>query len=192
MGKPKNDLCNNCLAECPGSCAAAEKLIEIYNEQRTEEKRQLIKDLRKQLDIMDWEVSSELEELSNKIQDKRPEVSHIRDYEFKIGYVLSYEAKKKDGGMVFADCRKVSGPYLAYLPFDFIITFYEPNIAILSDNHRKIVMLHELRHPMIGPRGLTNRPHDVEDFKFILHEFGIDYLDFDQEVPDILSKEEGK
>jgi predicted metallopeptidase len=188
MGKPKNDLCNTCSAECPGSCAAVEKLIEIYNTQRTEEKRQLIKELRSQLDLMDCELSPEYEALANRIIDKRPEVQHIREYEIKVGYVLSYEAKKKDGKIVFADCRKVNGPWLAFLPYDYIITFYEPNIDILTDNQKKIVVLHELCHPMIGPRGLTNRPHDVEDFKFILHEFGIDYLDLDQEVRDILEE----
>jgi predicted metallopeptidase len=187
VSKPNNQLCKNCLNECEGSCSAFEALIKIYSEQRTEEKRQLIKDLRKQLDLMDCEPSPEYEELANKIIDKRPEVQHIREYEFKIGYVLSYEAKKKDGKIVFADCRKVNSPYLAYLPYDYIITVYEPNIDMLSENHKKIVMLHELCHPMIGPRGLTNRPHDVEDFKFILHEFGIDWNEFDQEVPDILN-----
>jgi hypothetical protein len=42
---------------------------------------------------------------------------------------------------------------------------------------------------MIGPRGLTNRPHDVEDFKFILNEFGIEWNEFDQEVVDILEED---
>jgi predicted metallopeptidase len=194
---PKNELCKTCHAECQGSCPAYEKLIEIYNEQRTEEKRELIKELRKQLDIIDWEPSGELEELGNKVLDKIKELDYIRDYEIKIGYVLSYEAKTKDGKTVFADCRKVNSSYLAYLPYDFLITFYEPNISILSDNQKKIVMWHELRHVSIGPKGLKVAPHEVDDFKSILREFGIDWNEFDQEVPDILGggeseKESGK
>jgi predicted metallopeptidase len=186
MGKPKNDLCDNCLADCLGTCAAVEKLIEIYREQRTEEKRQFIKDLRSQLDIMDCEPSPELEELGKKVIAKIKELDYIKDYEIKIGYVLSYDRKKKDGKIVFADCRKVSESYLAYLPYDFIITFYEPNVSILSDNQKKIVMWHELRHIGIGPKGLKVNPHEVDDFKSILRSFGIDWNDFDQEVPDIL------
>ena len=115
-----------------------------------------------------------------------PELSIIRDYDAKIGYVRSYETKKDKGRSINADCRKINGTFTAYLPFDFIVTFYEPNIYHMSENQKKILMLHELRHIGIGERGFRIENHDVEDFRNILDRFGIEWNGFDQEVPDIL------
>ncbi len=186
----KNELCKNCGLECgkDETCAAINKLCHIYQEERTKEKAALIKSLRSELNLFDCEPSEEMRTLAEKIIDKIDEVAYIREYDFKTGYVLSYERKKKDGGLVFGECRKVSGAYQAYLPYDFIITFYEPNIDILNDNQKKIVMLHELKHEWIGPRGLTIRPHDREDFLSILEKHGLYWGDFgNDEVPDILA-----
>lgn len=47
-------------------------------------------------------------------------------------------------------------------------------------------MYHELRHIGIGEKGLKIVPHDIEDFKDILKEYGLDWGEPGQEVPDIL------
>jgi hypothetical protein len=180
-------VCQKCGKECIAPCVALKLLLKIYNEQRVNEKTQLIKKLRSLLNIIDWEPSESLEKLGNKIIDKIEELSYIRDFEIRIGYVLSYASKVVKGKTVFADTRKVNGPYQAYLPFDIIITFYEPNIAILSENQIKIVMWHELRHITIGEKGITIRPHEVDDWKSILREYGIDWNEYGHEVPDILA-----
>lgn len=116
-----------------------------------------------------------------------PELNVIRDYNAKIGYVRSFEVKRDKGNQINADCRKVNGTYTAYLPFDFVITFYEPNVYHMSENQKKILMLHELRHIGIGERGFRIENHDIEDFRDILDRFGIDWNVFDQEVTDILA-----
>lgn len=182
-----NLVCQKCGKDCPDPCVALKLLLKIYSEKRVEEKTELIHKLRYLLQILDWEVSDKLQELGNKVIDKIAELAYIRDFDIKIGYVLSYERKVNKGKVVFADTRKVNGPYQAYLPFDILITFYEPNIGILSENQQKIVMWHELRHIDIGPKGVTIRPHEVDDWKSILREYGIDWNEYGHEVNDILT-----
>jgi predicted SprT family Zn-dependent metalloprotease len=109
-------------------------------------------------------------------------------YGIKIGYVLSYE-NKTGQKITYADCRKLGEVYKAFLPFDFIITFYYFNVALMNENQKKILMLHELKHIQINERGLSVRPHDIEDFKDILEKYGNEWNEFNKEVPDILGGE---
>jgi predicted metallopeptidase len=163
-------------------------IFKLYKEKRTEEKRAIIAKFRSSLDIIDFESAQDLQKLGETIIGRFVELSFIKSFDIKIGYVRSYEAKMGKGRAIFADCRKVNGPYQAYLPFDFIITFYEPNVMILSENQRKIVMYHELRHIEMTPKGLTVRPHDIEDFESILREHGLNWKQLGNEVPDILTE----
>lgn len=162
-------------------------LCKIYEEARTSEKVVLIKELRKELDIIDYEVADDLNELGEKVITVMPELGIIRNCNIKVGYVRSYEQKIEKGKIVYADCRKVKGTYTAYLPFDFIVTFYEPDIDLMSVNQKKIVMLHELKHIGVGEKGLKLEDHDREDFRDILLRYGLDWNDLNQDVIDILA-----
>jgi len=186
----KNDLCRRCpqreLCEDDG-CEAIRALDQVLNTELRAEKVELVKSLARELNIIDYEVADDLRELGERIIKAKPEELHvIHDCDVKIGYVRSYERKQSKGMTVNADCRKLNGPVTAYLPFDFIVTFYEPNMDYMTDNQRKILMLHELRHIGLGPQGLRIEPHSIEDFKDILHRFGIEWNEYNQEVPDIL------
>lgn len=187
-----NRICAKCGIGCELPCEALNELHKVYQDLKTEHKAQIIKDLRKQLSLVDYEVSDDLQALGEKIISAMPELQIIRDFNIKVGYVLSYEAKRNKGTEVRADCRKVNGTYTAYLPFDFLITFYEPNTYHLTENQKKILMLHELRHIGLGEKGLRIENHDIEDFKDILQRFGIEWSGLDQDVPDIIleTKEE--
>lgn len=187
----QNKVCDKCGRECETPCEAIQSLYKYYDDLRIEEKTEIISRLRQDLDIVDCEVAEDLQELGEQVINTMPELGIIKDFDIKIGYVRSYEAKRDKGRTVFADCRKVRGTYTAYLPFDFIITFYDPNVYHMSKNQRQILMLHELRHIGIGERGLRIENHDVEDFRDILLRFGIDWNGFDQEVPDILGVKVG-
>ncbi|WP_308894450.1 putative metallopeptidase [Candidatus Desulfosporosinus nitrosoreducens] len=180
-------ICEKCIRECDFPCAALDTLSKVYSDLKTESKLEIIKSLRKELSLIDYEVADDLRELGEKIISSMPELYIIRDYDIKIGFIRSYEAKRDKGRQVNADCRKVNSIYTAYLPFDFIVTFYEPNTYYMTENQKKILMLHELRHIGIGERGLRLEPHDIEDFKDIIERFGIEWNGFDQEVPDILA-----
>ncbi|MDQ7095958.1 putative metallopeptidase [Desulfosporosinus sp. PR] len=185
-------ICKKCIIKCGDSCAALNELMRTYETLKTKERIEIIGDLRKELDIIDCETADDLKELGEKVIQAMPELNIIKDYGVRIGYVRSYEAKRDKGRQINADCKKVNGTYTAYLPFDFIVTFYEPNVYYMTENQIKILMLHELRHIGIGERGLRLEPHDVEDFQNILSRFGIDWNEFDHEVPDILAEAEVK
>jgi predicted metallopeptidase len=173
------------------TCPALDKLLQIYKETRHKEQHQLIKKLQKDIGIVDAEPSKDLRKLAESIfsnasiLSKFPELQIIREYDIKVGYVVSQE---NPGGtkIKYADCRKLKWTYKAYLPYDFIITFYARNIELLSENQRKIVMLHELLHIGSGEKGLKLVEHDTEDFAKVLESYGIRWNNFEAEVLDIL------
>lgn len=183
-------ICASCIikSECSCDCMAMDKLKEIYKETRHKDRYQLIKKLQKELSIRDAEPSRQLKKLADAVINKFDELHFISEYGIKIGYVLSQE--KPPGTKVkYADCEKVKLKYQAWLPFDFIITFYEPNTELLNENQKKILMLHELKHIGIGERGLKLEEHDVEDFAKILEDYGIKWNGYGTEVIDILSED---
>ncbi len=188
MNPAKTDICKECGRGCEEPCLAIEKLYEIYEERRARQKQYLIKMLRPQLNLMDWEVAPDLQELGETIINRFPQFIFIKEFNIKIGYVRAYENKSAKGRAVFADCRKITSSYQAYLPYDFLITFYDPCVAILTTNQKKLVMYHELRHIEMTQKGFGVRPHDIEDFEEILQSFGLKWNAFGNDVPDILGK----
>ncbi len=194
-------FCRDCFQKTvckqeDNSCNAISALYEICQEQDREVKAELIRGYAREIGAFDYEVSEELRQLGERVIAGMPELSYITEFEIKVGYVLSYEAKKKDGKSIAADCRKVTGPYQAYLPFDFVVTFYEPNMSYMTENQRKVLMLHELKHIGIGERGLKIEHHNIEDFESILSRYGLNWNAFNNDVPDILvgggSEEKGR
>lgn len=182
-------ICKKCLyvKDCEMPCASYEALYKIWNEQNKKDKTTLIRNLKKQIGIRDAEPSRQLRLLANKIINRYPEFNFIKEWNVKIGYVVSQE-KKQGEKITYADCRKVQDVFKAYLPYDFIITFYERNTGFLNENQQKILMYHELKHITMGERGLKLRPHDIEDFSDILERYGLDWNFPNKELPDILDR----
>lgn len=187
MAKRERMICQRCINECDEPCPALRQLFSLYKVKRTEEKKELLKTIRRDLEIKDYETADDLEELSRKVLAKMTELQYINEFGIKVGFVRSYESKPGNK-VVYADCRKVTNVYTAYLPYDFLITFY-PEAEMLTENQKKIVMLHELKHIEIGEKGLTIRPHDIEDFKDILERYGINWNELNRDVPDMLAGE---
>ncbi|WP_199615528.1 putative metallopeptidase [Paenibacillus alkalitolerans] len=183
--------CEKVDIDCNLPCPALQALHGVYGHLRDEQRYNIIRDLRPILDIRDSEVAEDLQKLAVAIISQMPELHFISDFGIKIGYVRSWEKKMDKGRIVHADCRKVGKVYGAYLPFDFLITFYEPNIGHMTENQKKILMLHELKHIGVGEKGYRIEPHDVEDFESILTRYGLNWSSFDQDVPDILEGERG-
>ncbi|NTZ20921.1 hypothetical protein EXW96_26400 [Paenibacillus sp. JMULE4] len=179
--------CEKVDINCELPCPALQTLQDVYDRLRTDERTKIIQDLRQSLGIKDCEAADDLKELAERIIARMPELSYISVFDIKIGYVRSWERKIDKGRTVHADCRKVNKVYGAFLPFDFIITFYEPNIGHMTDNQRKILMLHELKHIGVGEKGYRIEPHDVEDFESILSRYGLNWSSINQDVPDILA-----
>lgn len=182
------ELCERCGRECDedSQCLAIKMLYKLYTEERTAEKREILKELREILELVDYEPAEDIKDLAEKLITSKSELSFINEFNIKVGYVRAYESKTKSGRVTYAECRKINGSYLAYLPFDFVITIYEPNTAWLTDNQIKVVVYHELRHITITERGLAVKPHDIEDFESILRQHGLNWSEPGNEVIDIL------
>lgn len=190
MGKKRvNRICVKCRHEfdCDYPCNALKMIYEIIDVTDTERKREIVKNFKDELALLYSEPDVRTEKIAQQIIDRYPELSYIKEFDIKIGYVRSLENKHANGRITYADCRLVNEVYKAYLPFDFIITVYEINAHILSENQFKLLMLHELKHVWIGERGLTVKPHDIEDFEDILKKYGLEWNNFNQDVPDILA-----
>lgn len=186
------DLCNQCLNNkiCDIDCAAVIALKKVCNNQTTNDKEDLIRGYAKDLDLIMYEIADDLKILAETLIEALPELRTIRDYNPKISYLRSHEQKKSKGKTVFAECRIIKGIYTAYLPFDFIITFYNPSICGMTDNQLKILMLHELKHIGVDLKGFMIIPHDIEDFSDIITRYGMDWNGYGQDVPDILANKQ--
>jgi hypothetical protein len=194
MAKAKelpNDICKDCNNKlaCGTSCEALERLLNLMRAIDQEAKFELVKAFKKDLQLVFAEADPEAEAIANKIIDKFPEFEFIKDMGIKIGFVVSFENKTKDGKATLGSCQKLNEVFKAYLPYDFIITIYKNNAYYLNSNQYKLLIYHELKHISIGMKGLTIRPHNVEDFKDILKAFGLDWSNINSEVPDILESD---
>jgi len=192
-GKKKKDLpstiCKDCANKdaCTMPCEALERLYRMMQAIDREEKLKLLQEYKKDLELIFAEPDPETETIANKIIDKFPEFEFIRDMDIRIGFIKSYEQKMKDGKATLGTCEKVSEKHKAYLPYDYIITIYKSNAYYLNDNQYKLLIYHELKHIAVGMRGLTIRPHDIEDFADILRDFGLEWNCVASSVPDILA-----
>lgn len=184
-----NNLCNDCWnrKDCAPPCPAMDALLAYVRVQSDADKRAYLRTLSKSL-LNEAKPSKELRVLAEKVIRRFPELCYIHDCGIRIGYVVSHERKNGEK-TVYADCRKLGESVRAYLPFDFLITFYEHNTGLLNENQKRLLMLHELSHIGIGQRGLRIKPHDVEDFSFILEKYGLDWTKYGKELPDILAGE---
>lgn len=171
LGCPHNEVCETI-------CPPLIELRRIKRELHKKETREIIQDLRKLLNTRDAETADDLKELAESVIDEHPnELGFIRDMEIEVGYVRSYQRKTKDGCIVYADTEKTKHRYTAFLPFDFVITFYEPNVAMFNDEQKRILMWHELKHIGIGEKGFRVMPHDIEDFFSIIEKHGLRWAD---------------
>lgn len=82
----------------------------------------------------------------------------------------------------------VKQPYKNMLAFllgnntpEYVICVFGHHAEGKSEKWRQIVMLHELEHIQVDGK---IKEHDVQDFKYILKAFGIDWQ-ADRELPDI-------
>lgn len=122
------------------------------------------------------EKSKELRELGRRVIRDRPDLAWIRECRVRIGYAMSSKQKTKDDRIIFAECYKVKPLWQAFIPYDFVIVFYEPNTMMMDNQQQEILMYHELLHIGMEDNGsLKIRPHDIEDFRVILDEYGMDW-----------------
>ena len=119
-------------------------------------------------------ISDHVRQIGEKVLQE-PRYKYIVDAGIQIGYM---ETDKEKGGkkIRYADCTKISDRYKALTPYDFMITFYPPALEV-SEEIQERIMRHELLHIGVKPDGsLYVEPHDIEDFREIIEQYGLDWV----------------
>lgn len=105
-----------------------------------------------------------------------PSLRWIEESEISVGYLTSDFKKQANGKIVFGECRKVPAWAAPFIPYDFLITVYEVNCMLFTDEQIRILLQHELMHIGQSEKGtFIVKPHDVEDFREIIDDYGLDW-----------------
>lgn len=122
-----------------------------------------------------YQMDRRTKELAEEVIQKYPETfSELEGV--SIAYLCSTEKKKSHGKLVFADCQLLNPKMRTISRYVFVITIYEPNMALLDEDQQKLVMWHELHHARVGGEDeYSIRPHDVNDFRDLIESKGLDY-----------------
>ena len=120
-------------------------------------------------------ISEEYQQMADELIQEREELEDIKNSDVTIICLASDHAKKTGDHVVFGQCEKIAEKYKWGIPCDFTITVFEPNVAGFSEEQLKILIFHELLHVGIDGSRLFIRKHDLEDFKIIISEFGVDW-----------------
>lgn len=132
---------------------------------------------------MDYERNTETEQIVWQIVGEIEDFDDIRIAQPRICVLDCSKPKKSEGRLVFADIKPVPEQYKALCEFDYIITIYTHNTALLNDMQFRILLEHELRHVNIinGSKGIVYGTvgHDFEDFYAIIDKYGIEWSTVD-------------
>lgn len=120
-------------------------------------------------------INDEYQIIAQELINTRPELEDIRNGDVTIICLSSGHEKKKGDKKVLGQAEKISEKYKWGIPCDFTITIFEPNIEGFTEDQLKILILHELLHIGVDAERLFIKPHDLEDFKAIIDEFGTDW-----------------
>lgn len=128
---------------------------------------------------MDKRTLNELyAEIGNELIKTEPELEYLIDAPITIVYLESTLKKKAKGKRVLGQCEKVTEKYKWSVPADFTITLFAPNIQGMTEEQIRILLFHELMH--IGKDYVSTRSHDLEDFKYIIDRFGVNWAEVEQ------------
>lgn len=130
----------------------------------------------------------------------------LRAHPARIRFLESNKPAKKSGRVILGECIKVSNKVRNLMAAvmsedmvpDFFIVIYKERIQHFTPAQLRILIMHELMHIDVkvdddGKVTYSVRKHNVEDFDYILLEYGLNWAgDFDgqmswQELADIES-----
>ncbi len=125
------------------------------------------------------EVSIRYADLAEKIIAEHHDLQWIPKIGVKVGFLESDRQKKKSGRFVLGECILVKDLYRCFIPYDFLIVIYAPNVIGMTKEQMKILLYHEMLHIGISDDGedlkYVVNPHDVEEFRTIIDKYGIDW-----------------
>ena len=122
-------------------------------------------------------INEDYQKIANELIATRPELEDIKNSDVTIICLASDQEKKSNGKLIFGQTEKIADKYKWGIPCDFTITIFDPNVAYWTAEQMKILMLHELLHVGVDGDRLYIRPHDLEDFKSIIAEYGVDWAE---------------
>lgn len=122
-------------------------------------------------------INEDYQKIANELIATRPELEDLRNSDVTIICLASDQEKKSNGKLIFGQTEKIADKYKWGIPCDFTITIFDPNVAYWTADQMKILMLHELLHVGVDGDRLYIRPHDLEDFKSIIAEYGVDWAE---------------
>lgn len=120
-------------------------------------------------------VSDFYREMAEELIKTEPVLGYLVDAPIKVVYLESTLRKKSKGTLTLGQCEKVQEKNKWGIPADFTITIFAPNVVGMSEDQLKVLMIHELMH--IGKDFISTRPHDLEDFKYIIDRFGVNWAE---------------
>lgn len=120
----------------------------------------------------------DLKALGEKVIAANEKLEHLNSPSCRIAYQYSSQEKKSNKKTTYADTERIKDKLKAFLPYDFIITFYQPNTVELDAETMERLMYHELCH--VGydedSGAYSIIPHDVEDFRDVIEHWGLDWI----------------
>ena len=120
-------------------------------------------------------VSEYYATLAKELIDTEEKLAYLKGADITIVYLESTLRKKSKGRCTLGQCEKVQEKNKWGIPADFTVTIFAPNVIGLSEDQIKILLIHELMH--IGEDLISVRPHDLEDFKYIIDRFGVNWAE---------------
>jgi len=121
-------------------------------------------------------INEEYAIIGQNLIETEDRLAYIRNSNVKIIYLESEKDKKMQGEAVFGLCEKVQDKNKWAIDADYTITLFKPNIdaAEVTEKGLELLIYHELYH--IADDLSSTRPHDLKDFKFLIDEYGTDWL----------------
>lgn len=137
-----------------------------------------------------YKRSGFLQKIAQECMTEFDDLVHLDDPGCRIAYQLCDQEKKNRDKIVYADTEVIKEKLREFMPYEFLITFYEPNIEGLDEEHLKRLMYHELKHVGFdGDNSFRVIPHDFEDFQACIDRWGPHWLcDGVEDVDRFMSK----
>lgn len=121
-------------------------------------------------------INEDYAKIGQDLIETEDELVDIRNSQATIVYLSSCHKRMDNGRTVHAVCEKVAEKYKWGIPADFTITVYDQNCIGMTEDQIRILLFHELLHVGIefkdGEEKYFTKPHDLEDFKYIIDRFG--------------------
>lgn len=130
-------------------------------------------------------INEKYAQIAKALIETEPSLASILKSDVQIIFLSSKHKKLSGGTRVFGQCEKIADKYKWGIPCDFTITIFEPNVAEFqfTEDQIRALIHHELLHVGVEREetlvGANEKyyivPHDLEDFKLILQQYGVDW-----------------